>query len=73
MSALTNLNFYSYNVTIDTVRLVGGYVFVVSCDTSDTTQTHGDVVIDSLVLDGKRDVLFKYGGIYMTGPQNFTI
>lgn len=72
MAAFTSTSFRSLNVTIDTKNLVGGFVFLVSC-TPGTDVTTGDVVIDGLKLDGLRVVLFKYGAIYMTGPQNFTI
>ena len=72
MNAFTVMSFHSYNVKIDTEQLVGGYVFVVTCD-PDNGETTGDVLIDKLTLDGKRSILFKYGGVYMTGPQNFTI
>lgn len=72
MAAFTTLSFTSLHVKIDTERLVGGYIFVVSCNPN-TDVTLGEVLIDDLRLDGKRETLFKYGGIYMTGPQNFTI
>ena len=72
MAAFTSVSFYSTNVKVHTVDLVGAYVFLVSCDTSSDVMT-GDVVIDNFTLDGARSTLFKYGGLYMTGPQNFTI
>jgi hypothetical protein len=72
MQAFTTLSFNSLNVKIDTEKLVGGFVFLVTCDPA-VDVTTGDVVIDNLRFDGLRSILFKYGGIYMTGPQNFTI
>ena len=72
MTAFTTLNFYSKNVYIDTENLVGGYVFVTSCDVN-TDVVKGEVYIDQLTLEGPRVTLFKYGGVYLTGPQNFTI
>ena len=72
MVAFTTLQFDSTYVTIDTENLVGGFVFVISCDPT-IDVVIGEVVIDNLRLDGARVELFKYGGIYMTGPQNFTI
>ena len=72
MIAFTSVSFSTYGVTIDTENLVGGFVFLVTCNpASDVVK--GNVVIDNLKLDGLRSVLFKYGGVYMTGPQNFTI
>lgn len=72
MVAFTTLQFTSQTVVIDTENLVGGFVFVISCDPI-VDVVVGEVLIDNLRLDGKRVELFKYGGIYMTGPQNFTI
>ena len=72
MAAFTTLSMHAYDIKIDTEKLVGGLVFIVACDIA-TDVTKGDVLIDKLRLDGKRVTLFKYGGIYMTGPQNFTI
>lgn len=57
---------------IDTKTLIGGYVFVTSCNVL-TDNVLNEVVIDNLVLDGLRQTLFTYGGLYMTGTQNFTI
>ena len=72
MIAFTSVSFSSTGVTIDTQNLVGGFVFLVTCNpTSDVVK--GNVLIDNLKLDGLRSVLFKYGGVYMAGPQNFTI
>mgnify|MGYP000874429492 FL=1 len=51
MTAFTTLNFYSKNVYIDTENLVGGYVFVTSCDINNDV-VKGEVMIDNLVLDG---------------------
>lgn len=67
MTAFTTLNFYSKNVYIDTENLVGGYVFVTSCDIN-TDVVKGEVYIDNLVLNGPWVTLFKYGGVYLTGP-----
>ena len=72
MIAFTSVSFSSTGVTIDTENLVGGFVFLVTCDPTSDVVT-GEVVINNLTLDGLRSVLFKYGGVYMTGPQNFTI
>lgn len=72
MAAFTSVSFMSKNVTINTPNLVGGFVFLVSCNPASDVVT-GEVVIDGLTFTGTRDVLFKYGGVYMTGPQNFTI
>lgn len=72
MIAFTSVSFASTGVTIDTENLVGGFVFLVTCNPASDVVT-GSVVIDNLKLDGLRSVLFKYGGVYMTGPQNFTI
>ena len=72
MAAFTTLSMHALDVTIDTEKLVGGFVFIVACNPL-TDVTTGEVLIDNLRLDGKRVTLFKYGGIYMTGPQNFTI
>jgi uncharacterized protein YjbI with pentapeptide repeats len=72
MAAFTSISFKSTLVTINTFNLVGGFVFLVSCDPNVDVVT-GEVVIDQLTFDGDREVLFKYGGIYMTGPQNFTM
>lgn len=73
MAAFDNLQMDSKKVYINTENIVGGYVFVISCDGTNPDEIIGEVVIDDLTLDGKRSVLYKYGGIYMTGPQNFTI
>lgn len=72
MTAFTTLNFESKNVYIDTENLVGGYVFVTTCNPA-TDVVWANVLIDGLTLDGPWVTLFKYGGIYLTGPQNFTI
>ena len=72
MIAFTSISFSSTGVTIDTENLVGGFVFLVTCNPASDVVT-GNVLIDNVKLDGLRSVLFKYGGIYMTGPQNFTI
>lgn len=72
MFTTTSISFSSLNVEIQTPRLVGGFVFLVSCDPLVDVVT-GEVVIDGLNFHGARSVLFKYGGIYMTGTQNFTI
>ena len=67
MASFTTMNFYSLNVYIDTENLVGGYVFVTSCNIL-TDVVKGEVNIDNLTLDGPRSTLFKYGGVYLTGP-----
>jgi len=67
MAAFTTLNFNSKNVYIDTENLVGGYVFVTSCNVL-TDVVKGEVMIDGLTLDGPWVTLFKYGGVYLTGP-----
>ena len=72
MYTTTSIGFRSTNVQIDTEKLVGGFVFLVSCDPTTDVVT-GEVVIDGLNFGGARSTLFKYGGIYMTGTQNFTI
>ncbi len=51
LAAFTTLNFYSRNVYIDTENLVGGYVFVTSCNVL-TDVVLGEVFIDNLQLDG---------------------
>lgn len=51
MTAFTTLNFNSKNVYIDTENLVGGYVFVTTCNPL-TDVVKGEVVIDGLTLDG---------------------
>jgi len=73
MYTTTSIGFSSTSVTIETPRLVGGFVFLVSCSDPTTEVVTGEVVIDKLNFSGARSVLFKYGGIYMTGTQNFTI
>jgi len=72
MNAFTTLSFYSLNVYIDTTNLIGGYVFVTSCNITKDVVIN-DVTIDGLTLDGPWVTLFTYGGLYMTGTQNFTI
>ena len=66
MNAFTTLSFYSQNVFIDTTNLIGGYVFVTSC-TLGVDNVINEVVIDGLKMDGLRQTLFTYGGLYMTG------
>ena len=66
MNAFTTLSFYSQNVYIDTTNLIGGYVFVTSC-TLGVDNVINEVVIDGLKMDGLRQTLFTYGGLYMTG------
>jgi hypothetical protein len=46
MTVFTTLSFYSLNVYIDTTNLIGGYVFVTSCDLAT------DVVINEVLIDG---------------------
>jgi hypothetical protein len=71
MIAFTSISFSSNNVTMVSDNLVGGYVFLVTCTTGDVMT--GEVVINDLTFDGARIELFKYGGTFMTGPQNFTV
>jgi len=66
MTVFTTLSFYSLNVYIDTTNLIGGYVFVTSCDLA-TDVVINEVLIDGLWMDGPRLTLFTYGGLYMTG------
>jgi len=72
MISFTSISFMSKGVTFDTENLVGGFIFLVSCNIASDVVT-GEVVIDNLNFDGARSTLFKYGGVYMTGTQNFTI
>jgi len=51
MNAFTTLNFYSLNVRIDSTNLIGGFVFVTSCNVL-TDVVLNEVVIDGLVIDG---------------------
>ena len=51
MNAFTTLSFYSLNVYIDTTNLIGGYVFVTSCNITKDVVIN-DVTIDGLTLDG---------------------
>jgi hypothetical protein len=66
MFATTALSFYATNVFIDTKTLLGGFVFVISCNVA-TDNLVNEVVIENLRMDGLRTTLFTYGGIYMTG------
>ncbi len=72
LNAFSILSFYSENVKITTDRMVGGYVFVIRCDPT-IDETSGEVIIDNLRMDGGRSIFFKYGGVYLAGPQNFTV
>lgn len=68
----TTLSFTSTNVFIDTTQIIGGYVFVTSCNTA-VDNVINEVMINNLTMDGPWTTLFLYGGVYMTGTQNFTI
>ncbi len=71
MITVTTLSFYATNVEMATFTLAGGFIFSIACGPDDVVV--GEVVLDNVRLVGQRDTLFKYGGIFMTGPQNFTI
>lgn len=51
MNAFTTLSFYSLNVFIDTKTLIGGYVFVTSCNVG-VDNVINEVLIDNLRMDG---------------------
>lgn len=53
MTAFTTLSFTSTNVYIDTTNLIGGFVFVTSCDVT-TDVVINEVVITNLTMDGPR-------------------
>jgi hypothetical protein len=53
MKAISPLSFTSHNVTIDTVDIIGAYVFLVACDPKKDVIT-GEVLINNLKLDGDR-------------------
>ena len=53
MTTFTTLSFTSTNVYIDTKNLIGGFVFVTSCDVA-TDVVINEVVITNLTMDGSR-------------------